>query len=317
MGSVGEKKQDASSAARIRDNQRRSRARRRELVEELKARVREYERQGVQATVEMRQAARRVAIENSRLRALLSSHGVTGEQVDHYLASFNDQPSSEAEPTVALAPRPQETGALHAPLPRLDGIHANGRASYGDESASSPYGAEPVTATSQRSPNASSMSQASPADDNTVVEIPASDYYSPNKAPISALDTLAVVADASIRQTCCGPTTQYTPADDRDVRKYAPIRAEPAPCSSNGGDGCDSASPLQLPTPGSINSHPTTTTRGSHFEMSCTAAAHIMASISRDGSEEKAREAMGCSGSEECLVKNTVLFQLLDSLGAL
>jgi hypothetical protein len=52
------------------------------------------------------------------------------------------------------------------------------------------------------------------------------------------------------------------------------------------------------------------------MEMSCTAAAHIMAGICRDSTEEKAREAMGCEGPGECFVKNTVLFQLLDSAGA-
>jgi hypothetical protein len=41
-----------------------------------------------------------------------------------------------------------------------------------------------------------------------------------------------------------------------------------------------------------------------------------MASICRDGNEEKAREAMGCSGPGECFVKTTVVFDLLDSEGA-
>jgi len=47
--------------------------------------------------------------------------------------------------------------------------------------------------------------------------------------------------------------------------------------------------------------------------MSCTAAAHIMANMYRDGNNELAREALGCSGPEECLIKNTLVFQLLDS----
>ncbi|KAL2109437.1 hypothetical protein VUR80DRAFT_2456 [Thermomyces stellatus] len=73
--------------ARIRDNQRRSRARHREFVEDLRRRVRDYEARGVQATLEMQRAARAVALENSRLRALLHSKGVSDDEIERYLAS--------------------------------------------------------------------------------------------------------------------------------------------------------------------------------------------------------------------------------------
>ncbi|KAL2147932.1 hypothetical protein VTI28DRAFT_3410 [Corynascus sepedonium] len=246
---MGEKKQQdpsidpSSAAARIRNNQRRSRARHREFVEELKAKIRHYECKGVQATLDMRQAARKVALENSRLRSLLASHGVANEEIDHYLASFDDQ-ASRCLPTTALVPQTDEAGPLLL------------------------------------------MS-------NLGLSRPERDV--PNGASTSTLDTPAVATDASVRQTCCGPTTQCSPADERDVQAHG---AEPSPQG-----GAASPSPSSL--------IPSTT--ASHLEMSCTAAAHIMVNMYRDGNKERAREALGCPGPEECLVKNTLVFQLLDS----
>lgn len=72
------------AATRVRDNQRASRARRRELLESLQRRVAEYERQGAQATLEMQQAARAVALQNRRLRDLLAAYGVPQAEVDEY-----------------------------------------------------------------------------------------------------------------------------------------------------------------------------------------------------------------------------------------
>ncbi len=192
----------------------------------------------------MRQVARNVALENSRLRSLLASRGVTTEEVNHYLAIFEDQ-TSESLPTTAslLAPQTNKAGTL--PLP----------------------------------PNRSGSSR------------PERDV--PKGASAPALDTLAIVADASTWQTCCGPATQCSPADGRDGQGSV---AEPS-------RGRPSSPPLSPNTPNAT----------SHLEMSCTAAAQIMANMYRDGNKELAREALGCSGSEECMVKNTLVFQLLDS----
>lgn len=69
----------------VRDNQRRSRARRKELLEDMQRRLSEYERLGVQATLEMQQAARAVAKENERLRLLLSRVGVSDAAVEEFV----------------------------------------------------------------------------------------------------------------------------------------------------------------------------------------------------------------------------------------
>lgn len=54
---------------RVRDNQRRARARQKEYTQELETKVRWYEQRGIEATLEMQKAARGVVEENGRLKA--------------------------------------------------------------------------------------------------------------------------------------------------------------------------------------------------------------------------------------------------------
>ncbi|KAL9102695.1 MAG: hypothetical protein Q9163_002186 [Psora crenata] len=58
---------------RIRNNQRRARARQKEYIQDLEAKLQNYERKGVEATIEVQNAARSVAEENVRLRAEVES----------------------------------------------------------------------------------------------------------------------------------------------------------------------------------------------------------------------------------------------------
>ncbi|WQF76263.1 hypothetical protein CDEST_01277 [Colletotrichum destructivum] len=85
-----------AKATRIRDNQRRSRARRKELINELQRKVQEYERQGIEASLPMQTGASEVAAENSRLRALLASRGLSNEQVDSHLKTFDHDKEGSA-----------------------------------------------------------------------------------------------------------------------------------------------------------------------------------------------------------------------------
>ncbi|KAF2003604.1 hypothetical protein P154DRAFT_572793 [Amniculicola lignicola CBS 123094] len=72
-------------AVRVRDNQRRARARQKELIEEMRGKIQEYEQQGVQASAELQRAARKVAWENVQLRKLLVGVGVGQEKIEEYL----------------------------------------------------------------------------------------------------------------------------------------------------------------------------------------------------------------------------------------
>ena len=78
---------EKANLARIRDNQRRSRARRKEYLQELEARLRQCELQGIEASAEIQQVARRVADENKKLRHMLAQRGVADDSIDSYLQS--------------------------------------------------------------------------------------------------------------------------------------------------------------------------------------------------------------------------------------
>lgn len=80
--------QEKANLARIRDNQRRSRARRKEYLQELEARLRQCELQGIEASAEIQLAARRVADENKKLRMLLNQNGVGDDNIEAYLQSM-------------------------------------------------------------------------------------------------------------------------------------------------------------------------------------------------------------------------------------
>ena len=117
---VGGARKDSANLARIRDNQRRSRARRKEYVQDLEARLRRVELQGVEAATEIQLAARRVADENRRLRALLNHHGVGDDAIEGYLAGGD---GSEAVVGRAvgrleqlLVPRRPSCGSLGVPV---------------------------------------------------------------------------------------------------------------------------------------------------------------------------------------------------------
>ena len=78
---------EKANLARIRDNQRRSRARRKEYLQELENSLRQCELQGVEASSEIQAAARRVAEENKKLRAMLSYHGVQNDSIEMFLTT--------------------------------------------------------------------------------------------------------------------------------------------------------------------------------------------------------------------------------------
>ena len=104
-------------SARVRDNQRRSRARRKEYILELEERVRRFERLGVEATREVQAAGRKVAAENTLLRSLLRHHGVTENNVGEYLRS-KTRPDPHPHPSV-IAPF---NSRVHDPEHKMDPV---------------------------------------------------------------------------------------------------------------------------------------------------------------------------------------------------
>jgi hypothetical protein len=95
--------QPPSILLRNRENQRASRARRKDYIEDLERRVRQFERDGAAATVEVQSAARKVAEENFWLRSLLSQSGVGKDEVDDYVER-NRMHTTQPVPSVKLLP---------------------------------------------------------------------------------------------------------------------------------------------------------------------------------------------------------------------
>ncbi|KIW01247.1 hypothetical protein, variant [Verruconis gallopava] len=102
------KKSDIPSATRLRDNQRRSRARRKELILELQHRVHQYEQKELQATIFMQAAARKVARENDCLRKLLIQKGVSESEINAFLVEECSS-SAATSPNDVPLPRSQES----------------------------------------------------------------------------------------------------------------------------------------------------------------------------------------------------------------
>ncbi|CAG8888167.1 unnamed protein product [Penicillium egyptiacum] len=85
MDSMKDQKKNAERLARVRENQRKSRARKQEYVNELEQRLAVYKEQAHQKDIEHRLATQKVEAENRHLKALLASLGVSGASVQQYL----------------------------------------------------------------------------------------------------------------------------------------------------------------------------------------------------------------------------------------
>ena len=225
----------STSILQNRESQRRSRARHRELVEDMQRRLREYELRGAENNLQIQRAARAVALENERLRRLLARHGVSAAEVETFLRACGDEdncPSSSS----AVPARPA------ASLP------------------------------SQRALSAASCSSAGPPEpsSHSIGRIP--DGSALDLQPRSAVGT-------PIQPPSCSKplSLEVTPGPDR---------------------------PASAPAP-------STTTM---LETHCDDAAGIIAQLCGDGDSARARAVLGCAGSTDCAVRNTVLFQLMDEV---
>jgi len=108
-----------ANLARIRDNQRRSRVRRKAYLQELETKWRRCEQMGIEASTEMQLAARKVLDENKKLRILLNQKGVSNEEID---AMFTTSSTPSPTPHDINSPLPNDTltkllSITHTPLP--------------------------------------------------------------------------------------------------------------------------------------------------------------------------------------------------------
>ncbi|KAL2001712.1 hypothetical protein VTN02DRAFT_1352 [Thermoascus thermophilus] len=92
--------------ARVRENQRKSRARRQEYIQELERQLAVYKAQAHQKDIEHRIAIQKLEAENAKLRHLLSSLGVQSRSVDEYLQGHSD-PVVTQKVAIPALPRPE------------------------------------------------------------------------------------------------------------------------------------------------------------------------------------------------------------------
>lgn len=83
------------NASRLRENQRRSRARKKEYLVSLEARLQACQRTGVEANVEIQVAAKKVVRENKLLRAMLVRRGVTDSEINKTLKDGGEEEGSD------------------------------------------------------------------------------------------------------------------------------------------------------------------------------------------------------------------------------
>ncbi|KAK1637615.1 hypothetical protein BDP81DRAFT_211613 [Colletotrichum phormii] len=275
----------SANAIRIRDNQRRSRARHKEFVDELQRKVQDYEKRGTQASLQMQKAARDVAFENSRLatentrlRALLVSKGVSNGEVDAHLRSFDDEGSKgspTASNTTTLAPI-LNTPILLEPSPtQLPPLQEHfGKASFSSETENEHLASKRKFGDSLLPP--------------VLTLTP-----TPDVQQSSPLDRLAVLADASLnRSSQTGSASNTVSEPSRSPHPYHRRSETP---------------------PRPLESHQQPPPAASPLEMSCNAAARIIADMQGQSDDRATRLALGCGAQdEECFVRNTSVFRMLD-----
>lgn len=271
------------SATRVRENQRRSRARRNELIKDLQHRLREYEEKEIHATLVMQFAGRRVNWENTQLRDLLASKGVSGEEIDQFLRSREHDAahiSSKNFPGERIA---------SATAAQSHGVKAIGNLPFGGPiDQTFPMTAQKEIGTRRQTDvEAVNSNFLGPLDSGLEVEIPRRaphsdepDYIPLSQGQISVKDKYAFdVPD----QICAAGIEQSTmlPA----VLDYF------------------------CPDPSASNS---SKRDSSNLEMSCETAASIISSMRGHESQEQVRSQLGCEGREHCNVQNMKVLQVME-----
>ncbi|KAK7712158.1 hypothetical protein SLS57_007834 [Botryosphaeria dothidea] len=267
--------------ARIRDNQRRSRARRKEYLQELESKYRTCEQLGVQASAEIQQAAKRVLDENRRLRALLRQKGIPDAEIDSF-----------AEPDPSSSSAPSETLDIMLNTRRP----CNPRSSCGSTSGCG------STSPTQKAPVA-----IPPLNNNLDSSLP-----TPHQqlSPQSYVSAVSMSSTLSPTTTVASSTIAGTPLQQHHFSSATPSMStsayDPAYTSYYG-------VPMQndWAWPG-MNGMSMDHTPQAPNTSSCVHAADIIRGMRNDLGPELEQD-LGCSTpDQDCKVDNNVVFELVD-----
>lgn len=238
--------------------------------------MQEYERQGVAATLEMQRAARKVAQDNVRLRALLALHGVSSEQVESFLRSSDEGSTSEAN-------FPSFQGPSTTRRPQALEKEGNDffRPSESSHQTKSQY-----------------VGHGHKKAESRIV------LATPKNRSAQHLDTPR--PSTSIMQTEIPPPETVAECDNmqghresNDSNYPCPV-IEPSECLTSLNCFC-------APPPVS-EYHPVS----SGLEISCEAAATIIVEMRGDGDRDSIRASLGCRGQKTCNIKNSTVLQIMD-----
>ncbi|USP75910.1 hypothetical protein yc1106_03184 [Curvularia clavata] len=288
---MSKKGSDTPSSIRIRENQRRSRNQRKELIQDLQRRVQEYELKGVAATQEMQRAARKVAEENSRLRSLLASRGVTRDEVEAYLRSF-DLGTAPSRPALPAQTQPQ--GA-----PTVQSVATNHVHWRMPPARQSPM-PTPVTPLAPSTLQPPAQPRAEPQrTDEPCSDVVSTDSGSGKHGTATVTSTLQKPAAPAIPDhlSCCRPADGDT--HDPSAPSF-PMLQDDAECPNTTSCFCP---PVSAPKERSFDAG---------LLISCETAATIIAEMRGNGDRGHIRASLGCVGDGECTVKNTRVLELMD-----
>ncbi|KAF1960731.1 hypothetical protein CC80DRAFT_544128 [Byssothecium circinans] len=293
------KTQDTPSSIRIRENQKRSRDRRKGLLDSLQKRVQDFELNGVRATHEMQQAARRVAQENERLRSLLALHGVSRERVDLYLSSFDGSGATNCPqvtsmkttvPCQSSTPETASGPASNTVPPTWKSVAENPSVSH---LSGRDFGHDGQAL--QREPwNVNQSSKRYQGRDLTVRHLESAPLHGHLQAASESSSVMSQVPENYSE-------TQNIDRPNSRVHEFA---------ASEKADLCPNDPDCFCPPISAIEDG----SSSPGLETSCETAARIIIEMSGDKDRDLVRASLGCSGRGDCNVKNTTILQVMGEM---
>ncbi|UKZ93015.1 uncharacterized protein TrAFT101_007948 [Trichoderma asperellum] len=279
-----------------RESQRRSRARRTEVMNDLKKQVEAYQQQGAAASLEMQKVAQAVAFENQRLRNLLNMHGVSQDDIHRYI-SMPSIPSSFTQASLygPSSLRCRACGSTAIVAEKLP-VSISAKKSCASSSISQEEAIHPQPSTSVRS----EATQNRHTDKITIEAAPTALALPRPRSIISHAFEDKSGQKELINKHQSENRASYADKDKDKIR-----------------DG-ESETSLDFETP------PSTPQRDPHcasektghidaMETSCDTAASILVDLHHHADAERARAALGCKGPNSCTVNNIKIFQLLEN----
>ncbi|PBP25570.1 hypothetical protein BUE80_DR003525 [Diplocarpon rosae] len=296
---------EKANLARIRDNQRRSRARRKEYLQELEARLRKCELQGVEASSEIQTAARRVADENKKLRLLLAQHGVRDNSIETYLQSSGTNDAGiYADPGASVQ-------VLEQLLSTRQSCCANGTASM----ASYDYNSSGRATTPQQVCNQSSSQKTSSRRRSVKASLPQQSMTTGTSPKSTTSIAHGSIQGGSYYQMTTPPQMQGPASSDqnRPLLEYDQQFSRPGQLYSQQQEIEQDDLREQLPYENRTHRSPviTSTTTRLNFN-NCNYAADIITSMVGAADQSTIRAELGCAEGVECDVDNQLVFNLMD-----